>query len=196
MKSFLSIILGVAILAITIIPVQAQIKFEAGTGTDVSTTLCYYAFSSKGAGTPVIKYLNVTSDKASSVVQFYTAGSSILVTNSVIAGTNTILLTGTTSGFQTNDVIVIRSVSNDTYQRTSVSQVAAGSIVTAQNTAFALAAGDVIYRMSTAGAIPVGNATVTITGACYSGARDKPLLLEVDGTSACQINAVYAEWLQ
>jgi hypothetical protein len=58
----------------------------------------------------------------------------------------------------------------------------------------AIASGDEIWPMTTAGFIPCGAATTLslVGNGIYSGQPGKPLLLEVDGTSSCQINAVSA----
>jgi hypothetical protein len=176
----------------------------SGGGTDVSTTLCYSVVSARGknGGVPVITYLSATSDKAGSVVQFYTASNAVTVqaaNTTVTIPLSGSAITNVALCFNTNGgIVVIEHKATDTYERRILG--ASGSdtnlVVTSAPTV-ALAAGDVIYPMYTAGSIPVGNATLGLGpgDGIYSGQAGRPLLLEVDGTSACQINAVSAKFV-
>jgi hypothetical protein len=188
MNSLNRLILTAAIVACVLLPVRAAETF-AGTGTDVGNTLCYYVASAK-YGVPRLSYINATSDKSASVIQFYSAASPLLVTATSAAGQTIVSAVPTT--ITNNDIVIVRSIANDTYQRCVVSSVTATNFVVGANLAFALAVGDPIYKVTAAGTIPVGAATKELNagpGSIYNGQRNRPLLFEIDGTSACQINA-------
>lgn len=200
MKTFLKNLTGLALLtmlAFTSIPTaQAapeELSVWSGGGTDVSTTLCYTVVSanSKNNGQPVVTYLNATSDKAASVLTFYTAGTptSCNYTNTTVS-----IPVNSTNGFAANDVIVIWHKLTDTYERRIVDTFTSATniTVTVASTA-ATVPGDQIYKATAAGTIPVGNATKELNGTgIYSGQRGKPLLIDLDGTSAVQVNAASA----
>lgn len=166
-------------------------------GTDVGNTLCYSVISAHAAngGAPVVTFLSATSDLSSSKVQFYTCGAPITVTGANSTTTIPAVTNGVT-GWTANAVVVIQHLSTDTYERRIISSVTTTNVVMTAAPTVATAAGDRMWVASTAGSIPVGNATVTVTGDCYAGQPQKPLLLEVDGTSACQINAVAAKYVK
>lgn len=169
-------------------------------GTDVSTTLCYSVVSTfsriPGGGTPMMTYVNATSDKAGSVIQFYTAGSPVQCnfTNSTV----TIPVTSTNGFNFSSGVIVIRHYLTDTYER-RVLTTSTGStnLVVTSAPGTTTIPGDQIWPMTTAGSIPVGSATKELNGGSgiYAGQRAKPFLFEIDGTSACQINAAGGTYL-
>lgn len=194
LKKFAGIFALMMVMAAT---ASAQLSVWAGGGTDVSTNLCYTVVSaaSKNNGQPVVTYLNATSDKSASVVQFYDITNAPTSANYV---NSTVTLPVTrTNGFASGDIIVIQHKSNDTYERRvlTASTGATNLVVTVAPTQ-AVAVGDQIYRCVAAGYIPCGNTTLSLTGeGIYSGRRSSPLLLEVDGTSACQINAAAAKFV-
>lgn len=166
-------------------------------GTDVGNTLCYAVISahSANAGAPVVTYLNATSDLSSSKVQFYTCGATVPVTG---ANTTTTIpaTTNNASGWVANGIIVIQHIATDTYERRIISSVTSSNVVVTVAPTAATAAGDKMWLATTAGSIPCGATTLIITGDCYAGQPQKPLLLEVDGTSSCQINAVAAKYVK
>jgi hypothetical protein len=166
-------------------------------GTDVSTTLCYAVISANGKnqGNPVITYLNATSDKSASIVQFYKAGTP---TAANYVSTSTSIPVVATNGFASTDVIIIRHLADDTYERRVLTTFTSSTNLTVTSApTTALAVGDLVYKATAAGTIPCGATTVSLSGAgIYSGQAGKPLLLEVDGTSACQVNAVSAAYVK
>jgi hypothetical protein len=176
---------------------QRQLTAYATGGTDVGTTLCYAVISANGRAqvAPVITFLNVTSDKATSVVQFYTLGSptGASQTNATVS-----VPVGSTNTFVSGDVIVIQHLADDTYERRVLTTFTSSTNLTLTVApTSAVVPGDLIYRATTAGFIPCGAATLSLTGSgIYSGQPGKPLLLEVDCTSAGQVNAVCAVYPQ
>jgi len=197
-KNILSV-LFLVVLALLPAMVQAvdEIPFFAGGGTDVGTTLCYAVVSANGKnqGVPVVTYVNATSDKAGSIIQFYNITTS---TAANVVSTSTALPVTSTNGFASGDIIVIRHLLDDTYERRILTTfTTATNLVTTVAPTVALVVGDIVYRAATAGFIPVGSATLQIVGdGIYAGQPGKPLLLEVDCTSAGQINAVAAKFVK
>lgn len=193
------LLLAAALLtAVTINPAQAALDelsaFSFG-GTDVSTTLCYSVVStySKNGGQPLVTYLNVTSDKAASVVQLYSAGSPV---NTTFTNSTVTLFVNSTNGFnQGSGIIVIRHWYTDTYERRvlTTSTGPTNLVVTVAPTV-AVIPGDQIWPETTAGFIPCGVTTATALSlngpGIIAGQRGKPLLLEVDCTTNGQINVV------
>jgi hypothetical protein len=192
LPSFAAAIVG--ILFLSILGLQAQETFAGpGTGT---TTLSYCvagpssAYNTKLTGTPRLQYINATSDKAASVIQFYTAGAPASVTGLSTNGQKVIKMAGT--GYASNDVLVVRSVSNNTYARCVVTTNSTTTVTVAANLPWDLVTNDQVWKMTAGGSIPVGAATKELNagaGAVYNGQKAKPLLFEIDGTSACHINA-------
>lgn len=161
----------------------------AGLGTG-ATTLSYYITSAMGDGTPRVQYVNVTSDKAASVLKFYDAGTPIMMTAGQSSTTN---FTCVGTSFASNDVVVLRDVSADTYERVVVYGSTATNVTTQAAITGTYVAGDLAYEMTANGQFAVAAATVeknAVGGAIYNGTEGEPTLIEVDGTSACKINAI------
>ena len=99
----LRIVLALAVTALTITALAAPKSFWAGGGTDVGTSICYAVVTAdaQDQGTPVLTFLDATSDKAGAVVQFYTVGTPtycnyVSTTTSIpVASTNTLGLSRT-----------------------------------------------------------------------------------------------------
>lgn len=201
LKTMKKLISTLLVLAVVCLPAQlfaqSGLKSTATGGTDVGTTLCYAVISANGnnQSAPVLTYLNATSDKAASVVQFYTAGTPVRA-DVASSTTNLVVASGDTNGFAANDVVIIRHLATDTYERRILTpNTTATNLNLTVAPTTTVAVGDLIYKATAAGSIPVGNATKELVGpGIYAGQRGKPLLLEVDGTSACQINAVAASY--
>ena len=187
-------IIGLVVMLASLISISTQaqeLKAWGGGGTDVGTTLCYAIVPDTGqnGSTPLVTYLNATSDKAASVVQFYN------ITNTLIAqaaGSATNVYVAATNGYGDNAVVIHKSIASGTLKRLVVyAPTASTNLAFTTTPSPAIAAGDSLFLCVTSGSIPVGNATKELDGGgIYAGQRGKPLLLEVDGTSACQINAV------
>jgi hypothetical protein len=173
-------------------PVLAQApppvtKFSGvGTGT---TTLSYYVVTANAAGSGLLKFLDATSD-AAAICQFYSAGAPVSVTAADII-TNIITAPGT--GFASPNVIVLRHVATDTYQRLVVSSATATNITTTANIGAVTAVGDQVYKMTANGSVTVGVANKQINaggGFIYAGQPGRPILLETTGGTNCAINLV------
>jgi hypothetical protein len=195
-KQMKNLFLGLVVFAVALVSsVSLEAQTFSGTGTDVSTNLNYFIATARGAGTARINFISATSDKAGSVVQFYTSGAPVTIT-AAGAATNTVTAVGT-GNFSGSDIVIVRHVSADTYERAVVDSVTATNITWSANLGSATAIGDLLYKASTASTIPVGNATVTVNaagGGLFNGREGRPTLLVLDGTSACQLNTVSGEF--
>jgi hypothetical protein len=193
---FIRSIFALALVALSF-PVLAQTtstSITAFSGGGSSGTTSSYISSANASGQAVYQYVSATSDLSSSALTFYTAGSPATVTLATNSGQTVIYATNSFSG---SDVLVIRSVANDTYQRGVVSSVTTSNITLSANLSFALAAGDKVYKMTSAGSIPVGAATkeVVSAGGYWHGQKGKPTLVDLTGTSTCKINAIAGSFL-
>ncbi len=122
------------------------------------------------------------------MIQFYTAGTPTTVTTAVSSSTT---VTTTSTGYSTNDVIVTYNATTGALTRTSVAGTVTSSNFVAAAT-LTLPVNSLVWKMTATGAIPVGSATKELNAAgaaIYSGVAGTPFLFEIDGTSACQINA-------
>jgi hypothetical protein len=184
--------LAVAVMAIGLsiaaIPVKAQTRqgfAETGTGTTLASVVVPL-----GLGRPVVTYVSATSDKAASVLQFKkcTAGAQTLTlaTNASQA----VVHVPASSFWAANDVGVLWHKSVDSYERVTVSATNGLTALTlSANLGTAVVAGDQLFKMSNAGTIPVGNATKEITTVgVYHSPPGLPVVIDLDGTSACKIN--------
>lgn len=168
---------------------QSNRKYFGGTSTDVGTNLTYFVAPVSNYGAPLITYLSATSDKSTSAMTFYTPTTSVDFSTTNLAGiTNLNTIVGT--AFASNDVVVIQTKLGDKYQRAVVWSASATNIVITTTNAWPIAVGDRIWRMSTVATRPVGAATTTDNGpGIFYGSPYAPLLIDLDGTSSCQINA-------
>lgn len=171
-------------------------------GTAVGTTLSYAIISgySFNGGTPTVTYISGTSDKAGSVFKFYNVGTN---TTANFASSSTSIPVQQTNGFAANDIIVIQHAATDTYERRVLAAfTSATNLTTTVAPTVALSVGDKVFDCNTnsAATIPVGNATKEVTtasglGGIYAGQPGLPLLIDLDMTSAGQINTVTAVYL-
>lgn len=121
----------------------------------------YYITSAKSSGSPRIDQIWFKNDMLSGTIRFYTATNVWTCASNQPAGTNIIWLTETNSAMATNDLLVFRSVSGDSYQLLVVSGNAtdyAGTVYTNSSgyvgikvfttPTNAIVAGDFLYKMS------------------------------------------------
>lgn len=176
----------------------ARAAYSTG-GTAVGTTLSYAVvspFTSVAGGAPVITYISGTSDKAGSILKFYNTGTN---SSANFVSTTTSVPVTATNGFGINDIIVIQHVATDTYERRILTTfTSATNLTVTVAPTVALAVGDRVFDCNTnsAATIPVGNATKEVVtagiGGVYAGQPGQPLLIDLDLTSAGQINTVTA----
>lgn len=206
MKTTLTTLRLAALLALAALllprPAAAQpaegLAVWAGGGTDVGTTLCYTVVSANGRNgqAPVLTYLSATADNATNTVKFYTVGAPA---RCVTTNTTVTIPVASTNGFGSGDIVVIRHHLTDTYERRVLDTLTISTnLVTTVAPGESVVPGDLIYKATYSGAfIPVGNATIGLAGnGLYAGQAGKPLLLEVTGAAACQVNAACANYPQ
>jgi hypothetical protein len=87
---------------------------------------------------------------------------------------------------------VVHHVASDTYERLVVSSVTATTVTFSSNLAAAVVGGDKVYKMAASGKLAVGAATKEVANAygLYNFKTGLPVLIDLDGTSACTINLV------
>lgn len=203
MKGLLSILTAAAILAIgtssfadvaSIFPNHKKVFVSTGTnGTTLSSVII--SANAYNDGCPVVTYYNATSDKAGSKLQFYLCDTN---QQANYASSSTSIPVTATNGFASGDIIIIRHYATDTYERRVLTTfTSATNLTVTLAPVTALAVGDQVYHTTTVGApwIACGNATVTSSGnSLVAGQPGCPLLCDLDGTSACSINALTAEY--
>jgi hypothetical protein len=185
------------------LPSQGQSTIWAGGSTNGGTVLSWVIVPAKSAnnGVPLVTFVNATSDDATSKVQSYrvtAAATANYASTTVSAPVNR------TNGFAVNDVVIIRHLASDTYEK----RILAAAFTSATNLTLtvapvtALAIGDLVYRVTTTGAaaIPCGVATLSLDGPGLLmgeklGGNPTPLLLEIAGGTNATINAVAAQYV-
>jgi len=193
MKKTFNQILAILALACLLLPAQAQ-RWVSGTSTDIGATNTYYIAPAGRAGQPVVLYFSATSDKAASTIKGYTAAAGIPVTATAASDQTVVTHASGASAFAANNIVIVRSVANNTYQRCVVASDTATSVTFNENLNFALAAGDQLYIATVNAQIPVAAATVSVISETFVGSEGRPLLIDLDGTSASQINTITVEY--
>jgi len=193
MKKTFNQILAILALACLLLPAQAQ-RWVSGTSTDIGATNTYYIAPAGRAGQPVVLYFSATSDKAASTIKGYTAAAGIPVTATAPSDQTVVTHASGASAFAANNIVIVRSVANNTYQRCVVASDTATSVTFNENLNFALAAGDQLYIATVNAQIPVAAATVSVISETFVGSEGRPLLIDLDGTSASQINTITVEY--
>lgn len=163
-------------------------------GTDQGATNCYAVVPGVGDKIGVIRYLNATSDKAGSVITIYTNTAPVSVTALFSGATNVL---GSFSEFTAGDFVLVQkgNTPNDTYIKDYCATASATNF-TPRLTATSIAVGDRIYKVGAVGTITVGAATKEMVGPfIWASQLGHPVLLELDGTSAVQVNVVGGEFI-
>jgi hypothetical protein len=175
--------------------------FGVGT-TNGATTLSWVIVPARSANNSAaaVTYINATSDKASSVVQFYrvTAQTQATYTNATV----TLPVTGTNQGVNWNSgTCIIRHMVDDSYEKRSLTTgTGSTNIVLTAAPLGTVVPGDIIYFATTTAAakIPVGAATLALSAASpiYVGQVGKPLLMELDSTTTGTLNAAGGTYIK
>jgi hypothetical protein len=196
-----------ALVSIIITPLRAaptDMTVWAGGGATNTTSWAAVPHTSRGstgntAVSPVLTYLNATSDAAAGKVQFYNAGRPAVCAYTNLGTTIYLNITNAmtlaTGGFNTNaGVILIYHKASGLFDRRVLGGSPSGTnLVTTVATTNLV--GDIIWPMTPAGYIPVGAATKEIVGTgIYSGEPGEPLLMDITGTSNSCINAASARF--
>lgn len=187
------LLIAFAIAALAIPNARAQTGFSLKS-TAIGTTNSYCVVP-VGRAAATVQYINASSDATNAAVKFWTAADPVYC-SVVSAISQATISVAAYSAITNGNVIVVRSVANDTYQRIVVSSVTATTIVGVENLNFALAVGDPIYLETSAGTIPIGSGTHEInnTGGIFHGQNGKPVLLDVASTSVVSIILASGVW--
>ena len=153
-------------------------------------------------GTPVVTSINATTDKSTANVQFYKV---LRQVNAKYATNSTVVISvDSTNGFASGDVIIIRHIGNDGYEKRTLTTMTSATNLTTTAAPYTTVPGDIIYGVTTTGAgkIPVvtntvatGPYIVSLSGtAIYAGQKGCPLLIEIDATTTGTINYATATY--
>lgn len=145
---------------------------------------------------PRLIYLNVTANSTFGSVQFYTCSNYTTISTNVtplpgLLNSQTNTIAGTTNGFSTDRVVVLRHIATETYERLLLKPpINTNQIVFATAPAVAPVQGDFIYQMTAGATIPVngtntsnGGASLAIGGAFYTGQQQIPALVDYIGAA-------------
>jgi hypothetical protein len=220
MKYLKLIAVAIAALAASMLCVKAQslpLEFLPGSnavysaysvGSTNAGTLAWAVIgnNSLNGGIPVLTSINATSDKAGSKLQFYRVLKSVQAT---YTNSTTQIMVQTTNGFLASDVIVIKHLQNDSYEKRILASggsfsTGATNLVVTVAPGEAVLPGDMIYRCATANAgyiamptnaTAVGGFSLSLQGNyIYAGQRGLPLLMELDATTTGNINSAMARF--
>lgn len=171
-----------------------------GTGTAQGTTNNFFVAGNYTVtpSTPIVRYINVSSDLATSKIRFYALTNPVTILNPTNSGT-TNFVCSSTNGFAANNFVVIKHVLTDTYERLPLFLVQnTNQLVVKFPPVTQCTAGDILWYANPTGSIAVGATSNSVpTGAgsfIYAGQYGRPLLIEIDGTSTATINAVSGDY--
>jgi hypothetical protein len=157
--------------------------------TAVSTNNDYIIVPAMGTDTAAhFDFINGTSDKAASVFTFKTVNSPKITTASSPSGAAVINTPGT-GNFAANDIIVVIDPATKTSERLVVSSVATATVTATGNLVNTYPAGSQVYKTTAGVTIAVGATTKEIDNTFYVGQKGKPVVVEMDSTSAGQFSA-------
>lgn len=168
--------------------------------TASGTTLASYVIPI-GDGHPSVTYVNATSDKAGSVLQFYKATSGSHTLAIATNASQAVVWVPDGTKYSANDVVVLRHKlsTGDIYERLVVSSATSTNLTMTGNLSTAVLVGDQLWKMTKYGTIPVGAATKEVASSVayglYNAPGGRPVLLDLDGTSACKINLITGRYL-
>jgi len=185
-------------LTITIKTNMEASKWIGGSAT--GTTVAQLIFRPVAALAHALFGFEVTSDKAASVIAFLTGGAPVSLTTAADASA-TALVVGSTAaaGFAANDEIYIYNTATKTGQIRVVSSVSGGTVtVSAGVTGASAIASTRIHKLTRVQSIKVGAATkaLQVNVPIFVGGVNRPLVVRVDGTSACAIGHLSGELIK
>lgn len=210
MKKLLTLLVAAALLAVSPMAANAgdstwQAVFGSyNTGDATDNEGAFLAFGGTVGFTgqiPVIRTLNVTSDKAGAVLTLRAQNGDSTTTDAAYSSGGKILPVTATTSFEATDVgagswIAIKDNANKKFEINRVSSITSGaSLNLVRNTVNTYASGSTVYELESLGTIAVGNATVTQPAAFLVGQSGEVLAWTLDGTSACSINYIAGEYV-
>ena len=190
--------LFIAFLALLILAVAIPALAYTGaySAHATGTTEAYVILPADNNSRTRVNALNATSDKAASKLSIYFADATQTTVDA--ASTGTTLNVAATDGFAENNLIAIQTAAGSVIYRT-VSAVSAGESLTLGSSLPGTHgnAGDIVYLMAAASTntdaeVPVGATSKELISrlGVIVGPVDSPVLVILDGTSACSLNFV------
>lgn len=171
----------------------------ATTNSNVNPSWAVVSARSANGGTPAVYSVNVDSDLASAVLKSYKCTAQTAaryITNGTVT-----LSVSQTNGFISGDIIVIRHILTDNYERRILTTMTtATNLVVTVAPLEAVVPGDLIYNMKTANApsVKIGAVTNSFNGGggpLIVGQKGIPLLLEVTSTTLGSLNGASGLYL-
>jgi hypothetical protein len=151
-------------------------------GPNIASNCAWFCTSARGLGAPRITNLTFSNDLAGAGCVVYACTNWSRITNAGVSGTNQLWLD--TTGFASNDVIVLRSDYSDTYQRCLITNTTPGQIMIWPSAGFATTNGpaaDWVYKMTPIFTLPgITGQTNYPNYASVTGREGTPLLLDVN----------------
>lgn len=173
---------------------NAQTTF-AGQGVSQTATNEYYIVPA-GDGYAQIQYVNVNSDKAGATLRFFTPSqNSLVLTNTQSIGSSNITFTSN-STLTNGDYVVIRHATGNQWKY-NVGAATATNVFLSMPLSNAIVAGDVLTEYSVAGSVLWGALTNSLNAGgagIFNGPLAKPVVVEIDSTSAGALNVVAGEY--
>jgi hypothetical protein len=171
-----------------------------GIGTTNGATALSWAIvpaHSVNGGAPRVTYIHASSDVVTGKIQFYkVVGGPTLVT--ATNSTVTITVERTNGVYAASGVIIIRHTAQETYEKRTLTTPTGTNTLVVTAAPYTTVPGDLIYLASTTGAgtIQWGVNTNGIgPGTIYVGQRQKPLLVEISGTTSATLDVVGGDYL-
>jgi len=196
---FTKYIIGlVTVLAMTVMAAPpTPVNWFSVTSTNKDTTLSYAVVSPRGTTTglaPKVSFINAGSDLATAKISTYKvlAQATVTYTNS----TTTLFVNSTNTGNNwQSGTILIRHLTDDGYDKRSLTSNSGSTNIIVTSAPSTSIPGDIVYYVTTTGAASLywGVGTNSLSGngsPLLVGEVDKPLLLEINATTAGQINVV------
>jgi len=196
-KRFLAaaaIMLGTVLAATTLPAVLSMATYNMGVsvapgGAGVTNSWAILPAPSLNNGAPVVTYVNATSDKAGALIQCYRVAA---ISTASLENSTTSIYVDANPTPSNACILVIWHKTAETYERLFATAAStATNFVTSVAAATTVYQGDKVYTMEKAGSVALGAATVSVNGTgVFYGQLGLPLLIDVDGTSACKVNSL------
>jgi hypothetical protein len=174
-------------------------------GATANSNKVWFVAAASPFGIPRIDQILATSDLIPSVegfLQFYYCTNVNTLTNAGASGTNALWCD--TAGLASNDVVVLRSIANNFYQRLFVTNWTASNIYVHPLAAFAVSVGDLIYKetpgptMNLSGATNYSFQATGVAGVApinVYGRVNQPLLVDFSYSNAANIKLISGTYL-
>jgi hypothetical protein len=169
-------------------------------GTSFSNT-CYFVAASSRLGIPRVQnivFKNDMSDALGGQLVTYYSTNSVVLTNGALSSTNTLWLDST--GFASNDVIVLEALKTKSYQRCVITNLTATNIGIFPSTLITLTNGDWVWKetvnmkLSALQSVATNYIAQGGIGLLY-GRAGQPFLLDAAFSNACTIPLINGDYI-